>query len=87
MQYLAINNTDNVAISKCSIYKSADHHLCLQIVLSNSDDINIISKYLNTSTTFFLNGFKISGEMSQIVHSKDNIYIIALQGGQYIYGE
>lgn len=82
MQYLSVNDI-NIAVLDCLFYESADKNFCVQIELVDKKDIEIIAQ--QTNIVLLLNNFKITGLLQQIIHSKDNIYIIVLQGGTYSY--
>ena len=85
IQALNINNI-NIMITGCFLYTNLDEQICVQISLYQSKDLEILNNFLNTDINISINNFTITGILKEIVHSREQTYIIILERGQYIYG-
>ena len=85
IQVLNINNI-NIMITEGFLYTNLDEQICVQISLYQSKDLEILNNFLNTDINISINNFTITGILKEIVHSREQTYIIILERGQYIYG-
>lgn len=85
IQVLNINDI-NIIITGGFLYTNLDEQICVQISLYQSKDLEILNNFLNTNINISINNFTITGILKEIVHSREQTYIIILERGQYIYG-
>lgn len=85
-QNITINNSD-ILIKDAIMYHNLEEKLCLQLNIVNSLNANDLYILTGEKVNISMNNFYINGKIEQIVHSRDNIYIIIFElGGKYSYG-
>lgn len=85
-QNITINNSD-ILIKDAIMYHNLEEKLCLQLNIVNSLNANDLYILTGEKVNISMNNFYINGKIEQIVHSRDNIYIIIFElGGNYSYG-